>query len=174
MEYHEIEEILNRYLEGETTLEEESLLKEYFSQTGLPADQHDLQEMFRYFNEARQESAPPFDVSANLNSLIDNEWKKETRTRFRQVLAWAVSAAAVLVLSFGIYQYLNKPETVVKDTYKDPKMAYLETKRALLLISRTMNHNTANLRYLSKVDESFNHMKQISKIDKVVNSVKTQ
>jgi hypothetical protein len=174
MEYHEIEEILNRYLEGESTLEEEAMLKEYFSQPGLPEEQREMQDLFRYLNEARQESAPTFDVTANLNSLIEKEWQKETRNRFRRIIAWAGSAAAVLILSVGIFQYINKPEAVIKDTYKDPKLAYLETKRALMLISRTMNHNTANLKYLSKVDESFDQMKKIAKIDKVVNSVKTQ
>jgi hypothetical protein len=174
MEYHEIEEILNRFLEGESTLEEEAMLKEYFSQDGLPDEQREMQELFRYLNDAKQESAPPFDVSANLNSLIEKEWQKETRSRFRRVIAWAASVAAVLVLSVGIFQYINKPEAVIKDTYKDPKLAYLETKRALMLISRTMNHNTAKFKYLSKVDESFDQMKKIAKIDKVVNSVKPQ
>lgn len=174
MEYHEIEEILNRYLAGESTLEEEAWLKEYFNRENLPAEHREMQELFRYLKDAGMESAPGFDVTANLNSLIEKEWQKETRSRFIRVLAWAGSVAALVVLTVGIFQYLNKPQSSIKDTYKDPKLAYLETKRALMLISRTMNHHTSNLRYLTKVDESFNQMKKISKIDKVVNSVKTQ
>jgi len=174
MEYQKIEEIVNRYLEGESTLEEESLLKEYFSQPGLPDEHSEMKELFNYFTEKQREITPSFDVSADLNLLIENEWKRETRSRFRRVLAWVGSAAAVLVLSFGIYQYMDKPEAAIKDTYKDPQLAYIETKRALLLVSRTMNRNTANLKYLSKVDESFNHVKKVAEIDKVVNSVKNK
>jgi len=174
MEYHEIEKILNRYLEGESSLEEESLLKEYFSQPEVPAEQREMKELFRYFTEAHRETIPHFDISGDLNSLIENEWKRETRSRFRKVLAWVGSAAAVLVLSFGIYQYMDKPESTIKDTYKDPQLAYLETKRALLLVSRTMNRNTANMKYLSKVDQSFNHVKKVAEIDKIVNSVKNK
>jgi len=37
-----------------------------------------------------------------------------------------------------------------------------------------MNRNTASLKYLSEVDESFNHIKKVAEIDKVINSVKTQ
>ncbi len=172
MEYKEIENILNRYLEGESTLDEESMLKEYFSRTGLPTEQRELQEMFRYFNEAEKQAAPPFDLSAELNRVIENEWKKETRNCFRHVLYWAGGAAAVLILAIGIYQYQHKPEHIVRDTFKDPKLAYLETKHALLLISRTMNRNSAHLKYLSKIDESFNHLKKVAEIEKVVNSVK--
>ena len=177
MEYQKIEEILNRYLEGETTLEEETLLKEYFSRPDLPSVHCEMKELFQYFDQANREAAPDFDVSAHLNSVIDMEWKKETRSRFSRVWAWVGSAAAVLVISFGIYQYTNHSEPAVKqayikDTYQDPKLAYLETKRALLLVSRTMNRSAANLKYLSKVDESFNQMKKVAEIDKVINSVK--
>jgi hypothetical protein len=172
MEYQEIEEILNRYLEGESTLEEETMLKEYFSQADLPEEHREMKELFQYFAEENNDTAPHFDVSAELNSLVENEWKKETRNRFRRVVAWAGSAAAVLVFSFGIFQYMNKPDTVIKDTYKDPKLAYAETKRALLMVSRTMNRSTTSLKYLSKVDQSFNHIKKVAEIDQVINSVK--
>lgn len=172
MEYQEIEEILNRYLEGESTLEEENMLKAYFSQAELPENQREMKELFGYLNNARTESAPGFDVSATLNSLIEKEWQKETRNRFIRIITWVASSAAVLVLSFGIFQYLNKPEPLIKDTYNDPKLAYLETKRALLLVSRTLNHNTAKLQYLTKVDQSLNQVKKVAEIDKVINSVK--
>jgi hypothetical protein len=172
MEYNEIEKLLNRYLEGESTLEEEALLKEYFLQPGLPNEQSEMKELFRYLSEAKLESAPPFDITGELNAVIEKEWKKESTGRFRRAYAWAGSAAAVLVIAFGLFQFLIKPEAVVKDTYKDPKLAYLETKQALMMVSRVMNHNTAKLKYLTKVDESFEQVQKIAKIDKVVNSLK--
>ena len=174
MEYREIEELLNRYLEGESTLEEEAQLKEYFSRPGLSPEHHEMQEMFRYFAAANHEATPPFDINDELSAVIESEWKKENKNRFRRIIGWAASAAAVLAISFGIYSYLNKPQATIKDTFKDPRLAYLETKRALLLVSNTMNRNTASLKYLAKVDESFNHMKKIAEIDKVVNSVKNK
>jgi len=172
MEYQEIDELLNRYLEGETTLEEEILLKDYFSQPEIHPKHLEWQEMFRFFTEDHKESAPPFDTEAQLKTVIESEWKKETRTRFRRVLAWAGSAAAVLLLSFGLFNYLDKPKAPVKDTYTDSRLAYIETKRALMQVSKAMNRNTAKLKYLSKVDESFKHMEKVAEIDRVVNSVK--
>jgi hypothetical protein len=174
MEYAEIKKLLYKYLEGETSLEEEALLREQFNRIDLPGDDPELKEMFRYFLDARQETAPQFNITEELNALIENEQEKETRHRFRPLYALIGSAAAVLLISFGIFHFLDKPEPTIKDTFKDPKLAYLETKRALLLISNTMNRNTANLKYLAKVDESFNHMKKIAEIDKVLNSVKNK
>jgi len=172
MEYHEIENLLNRYIEGESSLKEEALLKEYFSQPDLPPEQREMQEMFRYFVFAEKEAAPDFNIADELNAIIENESVRKSGSRLRLLYAWVGSAAAVLIISFGIYHFIEKPETVLKDTYKDPKLAYLETKRALLMVSNVMNRNTANLKYLAKVDESFNHMNKISEIDKVFNSVK--
>jgi len=172
MEHNKIDRLLNKYLEGESTLEEEALLRNFFSQPSLPSEYSEMQEMFRYFAQADLEVSPSFHITNELTTLIDNEWKKENKNRFRQRLAWISNVAAVLVISFGMFHYLNKPEEVIKDTYNDPQQAYMETKRALLLISKTMNKNTAPLTYLTKVDESFNHMKKIAEIDRVVNSVK--
>lgn len=174
MEYAEIKKLLKKYLEGETSLEEEALLREQFNQTDLPGDDPELKEMFRYFVDARQETAPQFNITDELNTLIQNAQEKQTLRRLNPLYAWIGSAAAVLLISLGIFQYLNKPEPKVKDTFKDPRLAYLETKRALLLISNTMNRNTANLKYLAKVDESFNQVNKIAEIDKVLNSVKNK
>jgi hypothetical protein len=174
MEYKEIEKLLKRYLEGESTLEEEAILKEYFLQPGLPSDQPEIQEMFRYFTEAKQDSTPAFDISNELNSVIESELKKESVNRFRHLYAWAGSAAAVMIISFGLFQYLHKPESEIKDTYKDPKLAYIETKQALMKISRVMNRSAAKLKYLSNMDASFEQVQKVAKIDKIVNSVKNQ
>ncbi len=174
MEYNGIEELLNKYLEGESSLEEEVLLKEYFSQASLPDERKEMQQLFLYFAFAEKESAPAPGITGELNRLIENEWKTENIRRFRKVMAWVAGAAAMVIISFGTYQYINKPEALVKDTFKDPKLAYLETKRVLLLVSRSMNQNTKKLKYLSKVDESFAHLQKFAQIDKVVNSVKNQ
>ncbi|MEI6062076.1 MAG: hypothetical protein WCR72_15345 [Bacteroidota bacterium] len=172
MEPKEIEKLLNRYLEGESTLEEEGLLKEYFAQPGIHGEHSEMKELFTYLLVARQESEPHFDITNALNAVVENEWKKVSEQRFRRIYAWIGSAAAVLVLSFGTFHYLNKAEPQVKDSFKDPKLAYLETKQALMMVSKVMNHNTAKLRYLSKVDESFSQVQKIAQIENIVNSVK--
>jgi hypothetical protein len=172
MEYHEIEELLNRYLEGESTLEEEAMLKQYFSQPELPPGHREMQELFRYFVATGKESDPPFDMTVEINSVIERELNKEHRSRFRLLFVWVAGTAAVLAVSFGIYRYTYRTPPVVNDTFSDPKMAYLETKRALLMVSRAMNRNTASLKYLANIDKSFNKVQKISEIDKVVSSVK--
>jgi hypothetical protein len=172
MEYHEVEILLEKYLEGESTLEEESRLRQYFSQPDLPPEYRGMHDLFRYFDLTAKEAEAPFDISSEINSIIERESNNKRRVGMRSILVWVTSTAAVLAIALGIYRYTYKPQPVVKDTFTDPKMAYLETKRALLLVSRAMNRNTASLKYLANIDESFNHVKKLAEIDKVVSSVK--
>ena len=56
MEYNEIRALLDRYWEGETSLEEEGKLRSFFSQEhhDLPADLLEAQPLFGYFVAAKQ------------------------------------------------------------------------------------------------------------------------
>ena len=48
---HQIEELLNKFMEGNTTIEEESLLSEYFSTTPhIPSEWADYKAMFGYLD----------------------------------------------------------------------------------------------------------------------------
>lgn len=62
---HQIEELLNKFMEGNTTIEEESLLSEYFSTTPhIPSEWADYKAMFGYLDRGLEgdllpESASP-------------------------------------------------------------------------------------------------------------------
>lgn len=76
MDCRNINELLEKYYEGKTTLEEENHLREYFSNTNLPAEHQYLKQMFQYFNEVKTSSNPEFNIRDELNSLVEKQWKK--------------------------------------------------------------------------------------------------
>jgi hypothetical protein len=174
MDYQNINEILEKYFEGNTTQEEENLIREYFLKTDLPVEHQYLKKMFHYFNEAKINSKPDFNVNAELNSIIDNQWKKESKIRFNRILKWSSSVAAIFILGIGIFHYYSKPSVKVKDTFSNPDQAYIETKRALLYVSNCMNKNTSNLKYLAQIDKSYKKLSKIGEMDKIVNSLKSK
>ncbi|NVO19194.1 MAG: phage holin family protein [Bacteroidetes bacterium] len=173
MEYQEIDRLLNAYLEGNLSLEEEKYLREFLLAENLPVEFRGFKEMFSYFAERTQETYPDFDLTAQLNTLVENEWQKENKTRFRKLLLLSGSAAAVLIIALTALFFLNKPAPV-KDTFSDPKLAYMEAKRALLKVSLVMNRHNAKLKYLEKIDESFQKAGKLNKINEVLYTVKTQ
>ena len=55
MDYKYIEQLLERYWQCETTLEEEQILRTFFSQEDVPSHLKQYAELFIYENEATEE-----------------------------------------------------------------------------------------------------------------------
>lgn len=173
MDSQKIKILLDKYYQGETTLEEEKLLKEYFSQNNPSdidfADKH----LVDFFLASK--TPVPEDLNDQLDALIETEWERETKLKFTTIIKWAGSVAAVLIITLGVLFYEKKETPVVlADSYKNPQEAYEETKKVLLFISNKMNKNTSNLKYLSEIDNSLNRCNELSKIDKSLNTVKDE
>ena len=111
--------LLEKYWEGTTSLAEEKEVKEYFKQN--PS----LSEDGSYFRQLERSAA----VSAKAN--------------FRHPAAnrrWWLSAAASLLIGSGValavfLQYEKQDEFAVED----PQEAYEVTKKALMMLSETLN-----------------------------------
>jgi hypothetical protein len=93
---HQIEALLDKFMAGKTTIEEESLLSKYFNTTHeVPAEWEDYQALFGYIDRGLEGDLLPETSSPSL----------------RKWLWWVPAAAAAIVaLVFG-FKVLNKPET---------------------------------------------------------------
>lgn len=88
---HAIEKLLDRYYEGETTLEEERELREFFQRDDIP---HHLQlhtDQFRYFAKARKQQP-----SAGTSYRIVNQLNAQSKVR--PLISWGMRFAAGLTL----------------------------------------------------------------------------
>lgn len=89
MEYNEIKRLLDRYFDGETTLDEEQTLRCYFSSaTDIPADLRYAAPMFAYAAGKRAQTRP---VAAKAAP------KRLLRRRFGAVAAATVAAACIAI-----------------------------------------------------------------------------
>lgn len=94
---HQIEELLNKFMEGNTTIEEESLLSEYFSTAShIPAEWADYKAMFGYLDRGLEGDLLPESASPTHRKWL---W-----------LTSISAAAAVVALFFGL-KVLNNTET---------------------------------------------------------------
>ena len=77
MDYKYINQLLDRYWKGETTLKEEEILRAFFSQDELPAELKPYQALFSYeMGEAKQETLGD-DFDQKMMAMIEDEYTKE-------------------------------------------------------------------------------------------------
>ena len=77
MDYKYINQLLDRYWKGETSLEEEEILRAFFSQDELPAELKPYQALVSYeMGEAKQETLGD-DFDQKMMAMIEDEYTKE-------------------------------------------------------------------------------------------------
>lgn len=165
MDYSKIKILLEKYWNCETTVEEESLLKEYFSGTDIPEDLKEFTPLFQYYK-----SQKAVRVSEEFEERVIREIEsKEKKGKRRYLHIYYKAAAAVILILFfvTIHQRFiavrEKATVIVQDTFEDPEKALEETKKALLLVSEKWNKGKNNIVKLSE----FNRAEKIIKNEKL-------
>lgn len=145
MEYQQIKTLLDRYFRGTSTLDEEKILRRYFSDSHIDARLEEYAPIFRLF---RREQAREMDGQKAQQML---EHLPGAQARSRKLVAgrfrWIARIAAALVLSVGMwwaYQYQQTPDpTASVDWSKyeiiDERKALNITRGALFQASKTLN-----------------------------------
>ncbi|MCF6347468.1 MAG: hypothetical protein L3J20_04110 [Flavobacteriaceae bacterium] len=121
MELANIEKLIERYENAETSLKEEQMLKEYFQQENVPAHLLEYKAYFNYFSESSTER------------YTKTLPVKPRRTNWK----W-LSVAAAVVLMVSIYS-INKPGKLSVEERHEAELAYQETQKAFQLISQNLN-----------------------------------
>jgi hypothetical protein len=94
MELANIEKLVEKYLNAETSLQEEATLKNYFTEGNVPPHLQEFESMFMYFETAKEETYP---------QTIHLESNKSKRKN----LQW-ISLAASIVLLLSVFVGKNK------------------------------------------------------------------
>lgn len=132
-----IEQLVEKYWKCETSLEEEMELKAYFATHEVSDEWKDAASLFKYFDHQKKLGMSEDGVIKKLNT----EMRPESDGKVRKLaFTTAKIAAGVLVLvaaTFLVRQEIRKSyPTEVVDTYSDPELAFQETKKALMMISK--------------------------------------
>jgi hypothetical protein len=147
-----IADLLEIYFEGETSLEEEKVLKTYFQQSEIDDKFRRYQPLFVVLkNEKALEMRPT--VSINLNKTIEQKQDAHLVKPFFRIQKRVVqiAAAAAIILAVSLVTFMNwenpkKPQTLAQhnpkhlifDENDDPQLAFEAAQKALMLISKKM------------------------------------
>ena len=143
MELAKIENLLEKYFEAKTTIQEETVLKEYFAQDEVAAHLSEHKEMFNFFSDSSLETSNrTIELSRKSERIIPIKW---------------LSIAAMLVFFIGVYSIYQQNETEKEEA----RLAYMETQRALELISSSLNKGTGAIAHLDNFNKGTNAMAQL-------------
>ena len=139
MDSSRLQQLLQKYWDGETTLEEEQLLKDYFQSNEVSDELRDVAAMFQYFNQAKKNNLNDITFDRTLIAKVSAK-PKEGRARNLVFNSMRIAAGVVVVIAatWFIRNEIRQstPQEVI-DTYDDPKLAFEETKKALMMISKS-------------------------------------
>ena len=139
MDLHEVERLLEKYWQTETTLEEEEQLRAFFAAGEVPARFKAAADLFAFFEAEKKKT-----LAQNFEGVVTKELKTRQGGKlismigFGNIARIAAGIAVVVAATFLIRQEIRKnyPQEV-QDTFTDPQLAFEETKRALQMISNS-------------------------------------
>lgn len=152
MNVEELNRLLEKYYKGESTEEEEKILREYFKENNVPESYEAEKDIFGYFIADRKVPEPSFDFEARILAGIDASDSKRGSQKIRKYVLLSLSAAAGLLVLAGSYFFLVH-RTEPGDTFTDPETAYAETMKILVDVSSQLNHGAQALDPVSKINE---------------------
>ena len=134
-----IDKLLEKYDNGETTLQEEQQLKNYFSKETVAPHLEVYKPMFVYFLQTKKER---FTKTIPLQS-------KKTYTLYK----W-ISVAAIAILMFAVYTQVGNQPVGLSDLSQDEFMAYNQTVEAFNLLASKFNKGTESIDALTLMSAS--------------------
>ncbi len=153
MDSKKLEQLLQKYWNCETSLEEEQMLRDYFRNENVPKQEKETALLFQYFEQQKQQSVNEHFDKALLGQLKKPKGKVTNlvQTSLRIAAGIAVLVAAV----FFVRQEIRKNDTLaMEDTYDDPQKALEETKKALMMISKGFGRAEMQAKKINLLNEA--------------------
>ncbi len=106
-----IQDLLDKFMNGLTTLEEEAALGDYFRTHEVPREWEDYRQMFGYFDRGMEGDLVPAEQhSPSLTRLVGRRW-------------WGIAAAACITAGIVSTVVLHRPATTVTVSETPPAIA---------------------------------------------------
>ncbi|AEH01864.1 hypothetical protein [Lacinutrix sp. 5H-3-7-4] len=147
-----IEHLLEKYENGETSLKEEAQLKNYFSQETVAPHLEMYKPMFQYFIVNKKEQ-----FTKDISLLEVNTTKKKFNFKWL-----SIAAVAVLMLSIFVFNPTQSQEDLITEA---DRADYENAKAALALVSQHLNKATAQVSYLKVINTAGTQVDYLKEIN---------
>jgi hypothetical protein len=153
MESTKIENLINRWLEGQTSLEEEQLLREYFVKEQVAPELEMYRPMFRSFSAAAREGTDKEIALPQPGLRIKPFW---------------YSVAALIVVAFTVGSIVTSGNGLSSEE-EEALAALKQTKEVMLLMSSNLNKGTENVALLDAFRKGSSSLRHIDQFNETTN-----
>ena len=144
MELNKLEFLVKKYEEGNTSLEEEKQLQDYFVSEEIPEHLQGYKTIFAFASNEKNTSYPG-----------------KLEIKLGKIRTFYIGIAASILLAIGIFawQNINDHQEITGHnlgTIEDPEEAYEKTKEAFLMVAEVFNSGREDLEYLNEFNKTKN------------------
>lgn len=147
MELQKIENLIEKYNNGLTNIEEEKILKNYFSSIKVDQNLEQYQHIFTYFTKQKY---------LKFNKNIELQAKKVNYGIWFSIAASFTILIGILIYFFNSFQTKSVIEFTTVNENTDAQKAYIETQKALSLLSENLNIGINSVSYINEFENSKN------------------
>lgn len=145
MDLQRINTLLEKYLEGQTDVSEEKVLKAFFQKEDIPADLAPYKALFRYFSHEASAKAAP---QENWSPWKDQKTFNEKDTPQWWATKWSHVAVVAVLFSVSLFSARNYYQK------KQAEIAYQQTLEAFSLLAQNYQKATAPAVYLNEFEQA--------------------
>ena len=139
MELKAVEILVDKYLEGTSSIAEEKQLKAYFSSNDVALHLVQYKPLFSYFENQKEEQ---------FTKALPLQTKKHSYVK------WVGAAAAVVVLLGTISYFNDQNSNEDLGTYSNPEEAFVETQKALEMLSEEVSQGVESVAVLKEYEKT--------------------
>jgi hypothetical protein len=167
MNIKEIESLLEKYYEGNSSLSEERILREFFLREDVPDYLKCHRPLFQWTNKERfqEVTSPDFDQMLTGHLLEESGKQPISFNRNPNRVLYFTGIAAGILLLVGLFftyrQDFFNPMRVKNNLATE--LAYAEAREALTILSANFNAGLKQVEHLQKIEKTMDNLQKFNK-----------
>jgi len=175
MDLNEIRILIDRFEKGDTSLEEEKRISQFFhTMRDIPAEFSGYRLYFLAMHQKRNVAAPTV-----IPGVLKSAETRKSATTIQKVFLtpfWfkSVAATILILLAIGLTIRISNPEIFTgkkKYSEEEKRKAYHQTMTTLAYVGNILNKGAEPVSYLGKFDEEIENVGKMEKLTSSLNQV---
>lgn len=176
MDPKKIKILLEKYYNGKSTLDEELILREYFSTATIDEELIEEKDIFLYQVQENKYLNDIPDISDEIWSSLNKNTNEINKKNIKSGYFYLKIAASIIIVAGSYFllknQVFNSRQNInFTDTYNNPELAYQEAKKTLLFVSTMLNNGTAHLEPIEKIAKGTQELNRLSSFNMGLNEL---